>query len=515
MYNAMYEISETIKLATELLTRKEELKQELPYHINVIDELHINENGHSRILTKLLKYKNPAGHFPLLESLLLYIIEKYPEKSFDKINISDPIITQEQERIDLWIRDKKANPHYAIVFENKVYNAQDQDAQLDRYIEKTLAHGFDQQQIYIIYLPQYSHEPAEQSWGKYKHSFVNRYANLSFRNDILMWLKSLESFPEKDYLLQSALQQYIDYLEGMFEQRNGLKEINKKMNTELLNKLQLSDKSEVDKLNIINDYRSRVENLSKSLQSLYEELGKGLVDEFCNIGRNYWSRFWGDDIYMNGAFQIRRKEIWNDYGLHLEWRDWNVEKLIGKNQSLQLEIHIEKNACDFKNTLCNSIALTDNWIVYSDTRTVDCLFGENHTPEEIRTIIESMYDKAKEVCDRIDELLSNRIAVKIYKTYKGHLSVPFSTRVWFWKPDFVVLGDTLKIDIDCQEHDKVHIMYFHGNIENFQSPKRDEFFGRLGAEYSGSRYHKDFDASKEQEIFDYINKILAEKDLEK
>lgn len=90
----------------------------------------------------------------------------------------------------------------------------------------------------------------------------------------------------------------------MFEQRNGLKEINKKMNTELLNKLQLSDKSEVDKLNIINNYRSQVENLSKSLQSLYEELGKGLVDEFCNIGRNYWSRFWGDDIYLNGAFQI-------------------------------------------------------------------------------------------------------------------------------------------------------------------------------------------------------------------
>lgn len=120
------------------------------------------------------------------------------------------------------------------------------------------------------------------------------------------------------------------------------------MNTELLNKLQLSDKSEVDKLNIINDYRSRVENLSKSLQSLYEELGKGLVDEFCNIGRNYWSRFWGDDIYMNGAFQIRRKEIWNDYGLHLEWRDWNVEKLIGKNQSLQLEIHIEKMPATLK-----------------------------------------------------------------------------------------------------------------------------------------------------------------------
>lgn len=504
-------ISETIKLASIIFQKKEELKQELPYHINVIDELHINENGHSRILTQLLKYKTPDSYYPLLESLLQLVIGKYPQKSFDKINICNPIITQEQERIDLWIRDKTANPHYAIIFENKVYNAQDQDAQLDRYIEKTIAQGFDQQQIYVIYLPQSPHEPAEQSWGKYKKSFANRYANLSFRNDILNWLKSLDSFPEKDYLLQSALQQYIDYLDGMFEQRNGIKAINKQMNSELLNLLQLSDESVVGKLNSINNYCKQVENLSKSLRSLYEELGDDLVNEFCNIGKNYWSQLWGDDIYQNGAFQISRKEIWRDYGLHLEWRDWNVEKLIGKNQSLQLEIHIEKNANDFKNALCNSIGLTNNCIVYSETRFVDCLFGENHKPEDIRAIIESMYDNAKKVCDRIDELLSNRIAVKIYNTYKGNLSVPFSTRVWFWKPDFVVLGNQLKIDIDCQEHDKVHIMYFHQNINDFKSPKRDEFFGKLGAEYNECRYHKYFDASNEKGIFDYINKILTEK----
>ena len=32
-------------------------KQKLPYHLNIIDELHINENAHSRILYKLLLYK--------------------------------------------------------------------------------------------------------------------------------------------------------------------------------------------------------------------------------------------------------------------------------------------------------------------------------------------------------------------------------------------------------------------------------------------------------------------------
>ena len=53
MSNGTYKISETIKLAGILFQKKEELKQELPYHINVIDELHINENAHSRILTQL------------------------------------------------------------------------------------------------------------------------------------------------------------------------------------------------------------------------------------------------------------------------------------------------------------------------------------------------------------------------------------------------------------------------------------------------------------------------------
>ena len=49
----------------EIFTKEEE---KLPYHINLIDELHANENAHSRILGKLLQQQESINkrYFPLL-----------------------------------------------------------------------------------------------------------------------------------------------------------------------------------------------------------------------------------------------------------------------------------------------------------------------------------------------------------------------------------------------------------------------------------------------------------------
>ena len=91
----------------------EKEKLSLPYHINIIDELHINENGHSRILYQLLKYQNSKKEYEFLQYLLKYIQTKYKKINF---HIKNPQITQEQERIDLWIKDVD----YAIIFENKI-----------------------------------------------------------------------------------------------------------------------------------------------------------------------------------------------------------------------------------------------------------------------------------------------------------------------------------------------------------------------------------------------------------
>ena len=47
-------------------------KVHLPYHINLIDELHANENAHSRIFAKLLRYKE-HNKYPFLEKFLKFL----------------------------------------------------------------------------------------------------------------------------------------------------------------------------------------------------------------------------------------------------------------------------------------------------------------------------------------------------------------------------------------------------------------------------------------------------------
>ena len=198
-------------------------KHLVPYHLNLIDELHINENGHSRILYKLLEYRNPDGDYIFLKSLLKYIARNC--EAFEKICVTNPEITQELCRIDLWVRDKD----YAIIFENKVYNATDQEAQIARYIECTQGNGYPLDKIFVIYMPQKDDkDPVDDSWGEYKEAFASRYVKFSFRNGVLPWLKSdvLSSIPDKDKLLKSAIEQYVDYLEGLFKQRESDKILN-------------------------------------------------------------------------------------------------------------------------------------------------------------------------------------------------------------------------------------------------------------------------------------------------
>ena len=49
--------------------------------------------------------------------------------------------------------------NYAIIFENKIYDANDQEAQLSRYIDKTKECHFDENNIFVVYLSQIGNEP--------------------------------------------------------------------------------------------------------------------------------------------------------------------------------------------------------------------------------------------------------------------------------------------------------------------------------------------------------------------
>ena len=255
-----------------------------PYNLNVIDELHINENAHSRILNKLLQYRAPNGKYEILESLLAYI-GTTKSKVFNDIKIINPMITHNEQLIDLWVRDE----NYAVIFENKVYDAQDQDAQLSRYIEKTLNcdhnPAYNISQIYVVYLPSVGDlAPNPQSWGTYKEEFENsgRYVKLSFRDEIRAWLKNdvLPNIRMKDYLLRSAVEQYVDFLDGLFSQRLNDKTMNEELKQTLDNLLEMNDTmSREMKLSCIENKMKEVESLRDGLSNYMQDLRIELAEK--------------------------------------------------------------------------------------------------------------------------------------------------------------------------------------------------------------------------------------------
>ena len=277
----MEEYRNLIDFAAFFMEQKEKERLALPYHINIIDELHINENGHSRILLKLLQYQNEQGEYTFLHSLIRHIKVHSPSSSVSRIEMMRPLLTQEEARIDLWVRDWESG--YAIIFENKACDAVDQEEQLSRYIDKTITEGFNKENIFVVYLPSYAHEPDEQSWGNYKEEFEERYVNLSFRDDILAWLKDnvLPNIPSSNVYLYTAVVQYTDYLEGYFL----LRTINNRMNMNLDNLI--SSQFELDKFNtdkerikVLQEKIDDMQEVVNSMQALQGRLCQSIYEDW-------------------------------------------------------------------------------------------------------------------------------------------------------------------------------------------------------------------------------------------
>lgn len=257
-----------IEAGESLYNKINEIRKKYPYDINVIDELHINENAHSRILCKILKYKNENGKYEFLTYLIKYIIKNCKKDSFKDIVVRNPTITQEEGRIDLWIRDD----NYAIIIENKFYNATDQAEQISRYINKTIKDSsgnyINGDNIFVIYLSQSGQEPESQSWGNYKEAFCNRYVNLSFKTDMLDWLKNyvLPNVKYKEEFLRCSIFEYIDYIEGFFNLRERDKKMGNEIHKEILKACGISDSS--DRKDCVKKLQEEINKLNEAISDI-------------------------------------------------------------------------------------------------------------------------------------------------------------------------------------------------------------------------------------------------------
>lgn len=286
------EVDNFFQFLKDFFTKYDSLAKKLPYHINVIDELHVNENANSRILAALLQY-NEGGDFTVLKSFVDFFMND------QNIEISQPTITSENLRIDLLVREPRK---YAIIFENKIYGAVLQKNQIARYIQKMRNEGFKDNQIHVVFLPPTEEYIANEcSWKEpskvcetcdcnncnnenksLREDFLDRFTVVTFREGIIEWLKEavIPNCRQKEVYLYTAATQYLDYLEGYFDLRTNNKTMNMELQKIISEKLELEGKENEQQLDILKKKMDEISHLLNQIQSLKESTRQNIFEEW-------------------------------------------------------------------------------------------------------------------------------------------------------------------------------------------------------------------------------------------
>lgn len=262
--------------------------EELVPSVNLLCAVGLDENANSRILKELLSHTY-KGKYLILESFVRYFMgDSFCEE------IKVPVFANEEGRVDLLIKEPQK---YAIIFENKIRNADMQKNQLARYIEKERSEGFADEQIYVVFLPPTEEvEPTRCGWmlpdsccegcdlskknkcenrKSLKEKFEDRYYAIDFRDSILTWLRD-SLLPECricEPTLHSALIQYIDYLESFFELNTQSKDTKMVISQAIKDAIGIRD-DEVENMQLIHRKLKETRQVIDKLKEIEAELCK-------------------------------------------------------------------------------------------------------------------------------------------------------------------------------------------------------------------------------------------------
>lgn len=415
----------------ELVNELQKLKKELPYHINLMDELHANENTHTRILLKLLSYKDREnGQYTILTSFL-HLLSDYnyevptlfenPRISFGKDFIDGTIIAS-----------GTSGEKFGIIIENKIYGAKDQYKQIERYIESVHKQGILYENIFVIYLTSDGYKRIEScSLTSEAKKLLNmtdgsngRFIPINYRDDILPWLQNniLPNCKLKEEYLLSAIQQYIDYLEGLFNIRKINTKTNNIMTDKLFKEMGLTNSSTTtDKYNKIVSASRSLQDIQSILNNELDTIKNDFKNAFAKITNNYFQQF--REIGINNSIELLKDGFffinckgWG-WEVHFEWCPISINKLI-REHTYTFNLHTEGVLEPFKKVLLNDVEfkqtveqidgntnINDKVTVFRKVYQVEKTFAEM-TYDEQKTFLEKAYKDITPMIPIIDRLLA-------------------------------------------------------------------------------------------------------------
>lgn len=193
-------IRELLEIFDRIQKAKDNVKGKAKYHFNALLNADPLEPAVSKILAGFFLQKT-NGEYRVLKSFVKKFWGDNLAAMIKSPTISTEEFVKDDKRIDILIYEKDK---YAIVMENKIWDAMDQPNQLANYIEAMMggSYNFNEDQIYVVYLPSTNeHQPSPNSWERrggdsYQERFKDRYKLLGFKEEILPWLESSKEVQE-------------------------------------------------------------------------------------------------------------------------------------------------------------------------------------------------------------------------------------------------------------------------------------------------------------------------------
>ena len=443
---------EIIKTAKALETEKNKAKSRHPY--NVFTAWDMNENDHTKLLLALLRYQGLDGRPALLTSFL----DRFAKGRGGMIHYKSPkdVCIRFNPRfeddakygfMDGLITFTANAKHIAVIIENKIYDAPDQDDQIRRYItHMTQEESISLDHVWVFYLTgdglkevdEKSYDPDGENE---KTNIGSRFVSIDYKYGILKWLKEdvLEArvYPES---LTAVVRAYVQSLEkDVFCGDDSRERLKIKLCDSLFghHKLKALKEAEIDKLY---DFREGVQKIRKEgaegqdtdcvdmaygvIKSVVFDVEQMAFDAFEKCSTEILNNQWKKELKMKGSqwmakhrgvggekgfVQIGLSEEWG--AAHLEWIPVNTKSMLWGNQ-YKLELHAEgrnnrDKADQWRKKFKEQAFMLPTGCTVGQSRTVLVYEVQTDKPiakmgkKELESFLKKVYTEEMNVCCRL------------------------------------------------------------------------------------------------------------------